>query len=299
MNLVLRFAVTLFLHISLLIRFASSFFARIEKVLEKQAKRSQGMIENRMRRRGKINVQFALCLLDGVMREADRLGIKPFLVSGTLLGFHREGSLLLHDYDLDLGIMHDDSGLPALLAAIQGLPSFSHLREVRLSERERVLNPWLSPLSNSTLIYKAYFNQPDQAKKLGIDLFVHANIQGYFAHATVRTVWINRPFAIIRKSFGERSYWVPEDIDLYLCENYGQYEVPQTYFENGTDCPNGMNVVGFRTAYWQAGRYAFFKASGDQERQRIMKNRMREFHNPFQVSSRSSAWRIGKFLEGS
>jgi hypothetical protein len=297
MNLLLRIAVAICLQLSLFFRLTIGWLSHVTRATKSKTENTKHLIEGRMHRRGKIDVEFAVHLLDLVMAEADRLKVKPFLVSGTLLGFRRQGGPLPHDYDLDLGMMHDDKNYLKLLSAIQKIHCFSHIREVRLSKIEQILNPWLALHAQQPLIYKAYFKQPDQDKKLGIDFFIHVPIAGFVSHATVRTVWINKPFEIVRKSFGDRTYWVPYDVDLYLRENYGNFEVPQHYFENGTDCPNGMNVVGFRTAYWQAGRYAFFHASGDKTRAQIMARRIKEFRNPFRLNSRASHWRVGKFLD--
>jgi len=44
------------------------------------------------------------------MEESSKLGMRPFLMWGTLLGFIRDGGFLVHDYDIDLGIFLEDYG---------------------------------------------------------------------------------------------------------------------------------------------------------------------------------------------
>src|SRR5262249_38317701 len=43
--------------------------------------------------------------LSQLKEELDKLGVEFFLVSGTFLGCEREGSLLGHDKDIDVGVM--------------------------------------------------------------------------------------------------------------------------------------------------------------------------------------------------
>lgn len=48
--------------------------------------------------------------LRDLMEESSKLGMRPFLMWGTLLGFIREGGFLTHDYDIDLGVLLEDYG---------------------------------------------------------------------------------------------------------------------------------------------------------------------------------------------
>ncbi len=42
------------------------------------------------------------------MEASTSLGMRPFLMWGTLLGYIREGDFLKHDYDIDLGLLAQD-----------------------------------------------------------------------------------------------------------------------------------------------------------------------------------------------
>jgi hypothetical protein len=264
---------------------------------QKQAAANQA-VAKRVLQRGRIETTYAQQMLDAVMQKAREIDIRPFLVSGTLLGFHREGQLLEHDYDLDVGVDVDDAKLPAFLKALEQIDGYSHTKEVGLNKLELLLNPWLTPFQNMPLIYKIYFKRDiDDSKGFALDVFLHANINGFSAHGSFRTMWINRPFETVKREFDGRQYWVPENTDQYLRENYGDYTVKQVYFENATDCPNAMNVVGFRSALWQAGRYNFFLKSNDEHRRNIMWRRIKEMLNPISVFKLASQWSIGKFRD--
>ena len=47
-------------------------------------------------------------ILSKTEKVMNRLNIPFFLSSGTLLGYYREGKILDHDYDLDVGIFKRD-----------------------------------------------------------------------------------------------------------------------------------------------------------------------------------------------
>lgn len=44
------------------------------------------------------------------VKACESVGVKPFLVMGTLLGFVRENDFIAHDHDIDLGLLDEDFG---------------------------------------------------------------------------------------------------------------------------------------------------------------------------------------------
>ena len=69
----------------------------------------------RAARRNRINTDAGWNILKEVQRIADVTGAEVFAISGTLLGIHRNGGLLAHDVDIDVGIHLDDPRLGLLL----------------------------------------------------------------------------------------------------------------------------------------------------------------------------------------
>jgi len=47
-------------------------------------------------------------MLRAVMADSEAVGIKPFLLWGTLLGYVRDGGLIFNDHDVDMGMLADD-----------------------------------------------------------------------------------------------------------------------------------------------------------------------------------------------
>lgn len=144
--------------------------------------------------------------------------IEMFLISGTLLGCIREGRLLGHDKDIDVGIWNTvDSD--ALTAAIRASGSFQFIvsRSPHIT-RVRHLNG------------------------IPIDLFRHHREADDCWHASSKIIWHNSPFSLTETRFLGESYLVPADHDTYLRENYGDWRTPKTDFDSAFDTPNGELV---------------------------------------------------------
>ncbi|WP_110655821.1 LicD family protein [Salinicola halimionae] len=137
-----------------------------------------------------------------------------FLVSGTLLGCIREGAILGHDTDIDVGVMPEVS-MTLLHQAIKNSRRFK-LQEI---------------VSENTL----YVVHPNGVK---IDLFRHYKENGKLYHAGIKCRWWNSPFELEKRSFLGDQYFVPVDYDTYLTENYGDWRIPIIEFETFLDTPN-------------------------------------------------------------
>jgi hypothetical protein len=68
----------------------------------------QKYIDRRQRRRDRIETGHALAVLHELQRIAAKTGAAMFPVSGTLLGLHRNGGILAHDVDIDVGLFAGD-----------------------------------------------------------------------------------------------------------------------------------------------------------------------------------------------
>ena len=156
----------------------------------------------------------AKALLD-LRRDLDGLGLEFFLVSGTLLGCVREGGIIGHDKDLDVGVFTEIA--PAEL-------------RVRLSRTGRFK---VRPLLTDKLV------QVQHANGVLLDVFIHWREGDLIWHEGQKARWWNSPFDLEETSFLGGVFKVPASADRYLTENYGQgWRTPEPNFETFVDTPN-------------------------------------------------------------
>ncbi|MGA9797248.1 MAG: hypothetical protein WBQ17_17110 [Rhizomicrobium sp.] len=163
-------------------------------------------------------------LLD-LKTDLDAGGFAFFLISGTLLGCMREGRLLGHDKDIDVGIPADVD-MDALRA---------HLRS---TGRFRV-----RPLPVQTVVRAIHANGTS------IDLFRHWLEDGQMVHQGQKAKWTNTPFALKPQDFLGATFQVPSDPERYLAENYADWKTPAKDFDTVVDTPN-MTVTDREHLIW-------------------------------------------------
>lgn len=163
-------------------------------------------------------------LLD-LKADLDAGGFSFFLISGTLLGAVREGRVLQHDKDIDVGIPAEVD-----LAAMA-----AHLRS---TGRFRI-----RPLPVQTVVRAIHANGTS------IDLFRHWLEDGRMVHQGQKAKWWNTPFTLKPRDFLGTTFQVPSNPELYLAENYGDWKTPATDFDTVVDTPN-MTVTDREHLIW-------------------------------------------------
>lgn len=145
------------------------------------------------------------------------LGVRAFLISGTLLGYLREGGFISWDKDIDVGIFTSEIEPGALEAEFDRLPDFNVRRLDFTSDRLRVNH------LNGTMI----------------DVFPHyPDGNGRIWHDGTATRWWNSPFDLKQAPFLGLRQWIPEVPERYLEENYGSWRTPDPRFDARLDAPN-------------------------------------------------------------
>jgi hypothetical protein len=150
-------------------------------------------------------------------------GLQPFLMSGTLLGFQRNGALMPHDKDIDIGIIgweHQFTIAQALLEA-----GFFKFDLTQLSGRNRFL-------------ISAY----DLRNGMAIDFFLFHDHGDHYLHGIDFNIEITQNFKFSKFTLHEvdflgDKFFVPDNIDRNLKENYGDWQTPITSYVVTVESP--------------------------------------------------------------
>jgi hypothetical protein len=213
--------------------------------------------------------------LAAVLGLADRVGCRLFLMSGTLLGFHRNGRSLVHDHDIDLGVMADDGGLSEFLSALKSTGLVAVHRVRRAGRRVTSLNPGLPRLPDGALLHKlALATQPGRHAPIDVDVFVHFELAGELVHGSLNTLWANSVFDLEWGSVDGLDFWRPRDVERYLRENYGAFENEVTDFDSHLDCPNVRNIYSRASVRFLLRKHRRYLGEGRADRLQRLDRRL-------------------------
>lgn len=203
----------------------------------------------RRMRKDIIDAGSALEAMNTIERIAQDSSAGIFWISGTLLGLERLAQPLPHDNDLDVGLRIDDPHCENFISALRACPDITQLSPQGLSWKTRIQNPDLQHIPRGVIRYKAAVRSPQAADgaSVKLDVFLHFPHCGGSIHGTRNSIWWNTVPDVATRLYNGRKFSVPQDTDLYLRENYGDYRVEVKDFENSIDCPNVMNVFSWRS----------------------------------------------------
>lgn len=159
----------------------------------------------------------AAVALSELNAEFDKLGVRGFLISGTLLGYQRDNGFISWDKDIDLGFFTSEIAPAKLEAAFDRLERFNVRRLDFNTDRMRV----------------------DHSNGIMIDVFPHyEGDDDRIWHDGTATRWWNTPFELTTVDFLGKPQFVPDPPQRYLDENYGQWRTPDPNFDARLDAPN-------------------------------------------------------------
>lgn len=196
--------------------------------------------------------QAAVALVD-LEKVLASIGQRPFLVSGTLLGYAREGGLLSHDKDIDVGVL----GWRNQFDIVEALGA-SDLFDVKYHY-----------LRGADTYHLACVHLPTQTS---IDVFIYHEQDGRYvtgvqsAFGYLQTFAFT-PFSLKRVSFLGIDFHVPADFALNLQENFGDWRVPDPDYISHIESPSTMAVGG--AVYQLVLRLSFFTTLKDRKPQRF------------------------------
>ena len=153
----------------------------------------------------------------------NRLNIPFFLSSGTLLGYYRDGKIIDHDYDVDVGIFQKDY-TPKIIEEMkkEGFDNYRNLGDVKRG-----------------LEMSFYLINSKLGKEAKIDIFVHNEEQigfkKYIYWATYKKPdYVKRikyrvsAFNLKPVVFNGVRLNIPSNTELYLREHYGSdWRIPK------------------------------------------------------------------------
>lgn len=174
-----------------------------------------------------FDVKKASRALSDLSRMANEKGTPVFLVSGTLLGYVREGQLLAHDKDIDVGIVGWENQY-TLCMALQETGLFT-VSTQHLKGKDTFYIPIKH---NETGMWIDVFVYHPQGSHLvtGVDFFF-----GY------RQTFAFTPFELQEIDFLGVKMQAPANAELNLTENYGNWRVPDASYLSHLESPATMD----------------------------------------------------------
>ncbi len=154
-------------------------------------------------------------------------GHQFFLVSGTLLGYAREGQFLSHDKDIDVGVIGWKNQYDICLA-LQKSGEFSFSPTFLKGDRTYYL-PVMHNATSRWIDVFIYYPQDDKLVT-GVDFFFGQKQRFAFT-----------PFELRPVNFLGVDMYVPDDVERNLEENYGNWKVSDPAYLSHLESPSTVD----------------------------------------------------------
>lgn len=156
--------------------------------------------------------------------------IKIFLVSGTLLGYVRENSILSHDKDVDVGMFFDgkiDRGIQLIKSS-----NLFHLKMNHYGNGK---------IYSIGLVHKT--------TKTPIDIFIyHLENQKLITGVEHSFGYLQKfsftPFELNSVNFLDNLIYIPNNYELNLEENFGNWKIPDKHYISHLESPSTFDKGG-------------------------------------------------------
>lgn len=211
--------------------------------------------------------QLALPLLSTALRSLDTAGIQAFPTAGSLLGLMREGRLLQHDKDLDIGV---------------------EMKQFEAADRALRDSGWLRRATGHDFVNTASYSDPRSHIELDLLGFAAEPGTGWIVSGfwlkDVPPEW-NRvtefpaPFALRKMNSAAGNIWVPGDTEAWLSALYGDWRTPDRFFDTTI---SAHNLRGFShlTQCYAYSRILIRCLSGDYARALALTTQVQQRHTP-------------------
>jgi hypothetical protein len=197
-----------------------------------------------------VNASQALVDLQKALSSVDK---RAFLVSGTLLGYAREGQILAHDKDIDVGIVGWEDQYAVANALLQSGHFAVDSRRLRGSKAYHI------PVSHL-------------ATRVSIDIFVYhpedgmwvTGVESYFGYLQK---FAFTPFELHAVKFLDIDFYVPDDVEKNLAENFGNWRESDPEYISHLQSPSTVDVGG--PVYQIVGRLRALEAIRAQKYEKL------------------------------
>jgi phosphorylcholine metabolism protein LicD len=158
---------------------------------------------------------------------SSKKNIPFFLVSGTLLGYAREGKLLSHDKDIDIGILGWENQFELSLAVKQsGIFSL----EVDFLKGKKTYFIPIKHIATGIWIDIFVYHEQNDHLVTGVDFF--------FGH---QQTFEFTKFDLKEIDFLGVKMYAPSNIEKNLDENFGNWKIPDKGYISHLESPSTMN----------------------------------------------------------
>ncbi len=193
---------------------------------------------------GGFDLAAARSALTDLNHVMDPIGHRPFLVSGTLLGYERVRDFLSHDKDIDVGLFGHEDCFEVLQHLHQSGLFTIKTKGVQLGRTYNVC-VWHRPTGMAIDIF--FYHPQDGRLVTGV-----LNDIGYLQNFSFT------PFDVQPIEFVGVKSWAPTNIDLNLRENFGDWRVPDAGYISHLESPATVDPGG--PVHLLVARLKFFEA---------------------------------------
>lgn len=173
--------------------------------------------------------QAAQALVD-LQQALAPIGQKAFLVSGTLLGYAREGRILAHDKDIDVGIIGWTGQYDVIAALLNSKRFVVDMRRLRGQKTHYLLvNHIKSGIAIDIFIY-----HPEGGRL----------VTGVEADFGYLQCFAFTPFELKSVRFLGIDFYVPDNVELNLEENFGDWRRSDPGYISHLESPSTVDVGG-------------------------------------------------------
>lgn len=177
-----------------------------------------------------FNSKLASVVLSDFANVLNQINLNFFLVSGTLLGYEREGGFLRHDKDIDVGVLGWENQYDLCFALLKS--NLFTMDAQFLKGHQSYYIP-IKHIQSGMWMDIFIYHTENQKYVTGVDFL--------FGH---RQTFAFTPFKLKPMQFLGVNMFIPEDADLNLQENFGDWRISDPSYISHLESPSTVDKGG-------------------------------------------------------